>query len=373
MRINLSINSLNIKLVLASTLFFIINFNAISQIGIGTSTPNESSALDIKSNTSGILIPRISLTSTTDTNTIDGLEEVSLLLYNTATINDVTPGFYYWVGSKWLKISNIDTGDWSLTGNSNISQNTIFLGTLLPNQDIIFKTNNVNRMVLNSRQGQLIVGENIIGSSDNALLKISSDVEVGGGSVHFDGGIENIELRSQSQDWVLASFNKVQTSDSYFMFSRSDNTFEDPPFLISEDNFIAIGGGDTNPKDILHVVKDKNLTTTIRIDNDESRSSITPHTSLRLYDGDQLKGSFQHNNSTNILEIGHPETTGIVELISNSIKTMTLEKNSSVTIQSLMNIKPGPIPLNPIEGDVYYDITDQKLRVYNGSIWNDLN
>ncbi|PNQ72771.1 hypothetical protein C1T31_09680 [Hanstruepera neustonica] len=90
------------KLLLSLLLFFSFVVNA--QVGIGTINPHTSSILDIESTNSGVLLPRIGLTSTSDNSTITN-PEASLLIYNTSTVNDVTPGFYFWQNGKWNKIS----------------------------------------------------------------------------------------------------------------------------------------------------------------------------------------------------------------------------------------------------------------------------
>jgi hypothetical protein len=61
---------------------------------------DESAMLDISSTDKGMLIPRVILLSTTDVVTISS-PIVSLLVYNTNTVSDVVPGFYYWNGTKW--------------------------------------------------------------------------------------------------------------------------------------------------------------------------------------------------------------------------------------------------------------------------------
>src|SRR5690554_5059434 len=78
------------------------------QVGIGTLTPDNSSQLDVVANDKGILIPRISLTSTTDATTIKNGNVNSLLVFNTNTQNDITPGYYYWYVDKWMRIINHD-------------------------------------------------------------------------------------------------------------------------------------------------------------------------------------------------------------------------------------------------------------------------
>ncbi|MGB0427396.1 MAG: hypothetical protein ACPGEC_00535 [Flavobacteriales bacterium] len=53
-----------------------------------------------------MLIPRVALTSITDVSTITEGNVVSLMVFNTATISDVTPGFYFWAGSSWKRIQD---------------------------------------------------------------------------------------------------------------------------------------------------------------------------------------------------------------------------------------------------------------------------
>ncbi|MCT4665848.1 MAG: hypothetical protein N4A45_11505 [Flavobacteriales bacterium] len=73
---------------------------AIGQVGIGTITPDVSSKLDITATDKGLLIPRVSLTGSNDVTTIAN-PSTSLLVFNTATVGDISPGFYFYDGSKW--------------------------------------------------------------------------------------------------------------------------------------------------------------------------------------------------------------------------------------------------------------------------------
>jgi len=68
-----------------------------------THTPNASAVLDVYSTSKGMLIPNIALTGTTDAATIT-TPAVSLLVYNTATVSDVTPGYYYNSGTTGLPV-----------------------------------------------------------------------------------------------------------------------------------------------------------------------------------------------------------------------------------------------------------------------------
>ncbi|NHN24746.1 hypothetical protein FIA58_003570 [Flavobacterium jejuense] len=141
-----------------------------SQVGIGTTTPSASSALEIKSKNSGLLIPRISLLSTTDTTTITS-PATSLLIYNTATASDVTPGFYYW-DTVWKKIGSSvasATGSisgWDLTGNT-LSTGSEYLGTnnYYP---LLFKVNNSNFGRFHPNGG-LAIGSGATSNDNNSI------------------------------------------------------------------------------------------------------------------------------------------------------------------------------------------------------------
>lgn len=77
-------------------------------VGIGTSTPNASAALDITSTNKGILIPRVALTSTTDVTTISS-PTAGLMVYNTGAGALTYKGFAFWNGTEWRAVSNTPT------------------------------------------------------------------------------------------------------------------------------------------------------------------------------------------------------------------------------------------------------------------------
>jgi uncharacterized protein (TIGR02145 family) len=72
------------------------------------SSPNSSAMLDVSATNRGLLIPNIALTGTTDATTIT-TPAVSLLVYNTATVSTVTPGYYYNSGTTgspvWTRVA----------------------------------------------------------------------------------------------------------------------------------------------------------------------------------------------------------------------------------------------------------------------------
>jgi hypothetical protein len=118
-----------------------------SNVGIGIATPDASAKLDITSTNMGVLVPRVALTQTTSNAPVGASVATSLLVYNTATVNDVTPGYYYWGGSSWLRIATGSGGGsgWLLTGNGGTNASTNFIGTT-DAVDWVIRTNNSERI-----------------------------------------------------------------------------------------------------------------------------------------------------------------------------------------------------------------------------------
>ncbi len=79
-------------------------FSTGGMVGIGTNNPDGSTVLEVAGTDRGVLVPRVSLTSNTDTTTIAS-PAVSLLVYN---LNDgatgLDEGFVYWTGTQWQSV-----------------------------------------------------------------------------------------------------------------------------------------------------------------------------------------------------------------------------------------------------------------------------
>lgn len=127
------------------------NFTISQNIGISAngSDPATSAGLDVDFNNKGILIPRVSLVAVNSASPITS-PEISLMVYNTATSgispNNVTPGFYYWNGSIWLKLNATNTSSYTeedLRVTIDKGSNSAQLGSLngIPGPEIWFFRN----------------------------------------------------------------------------------------------------------------------------------------------------------------------------------------------------------------------------------------
>lgn len=123
----------NFKPNLQSIVLFILIFYAgvlQAQVGINTTNIGDGAMLDVKSDTTGILIPRVNILDLSTIAPINTAAEESLLVYNTNVTTG--KGFHYWDG-EWIAI-NFRDGDFYEEG------------TTRPPTDIaddVFRTGNV--------------------------------------------------------------------------------------------------------------------------------------------------------------------------------------------------------------------------------------
>lgn len=177
------------------TIVILTNTHSFSQVGIGTTTPNPSAALDITSATRGLLLPRVELTNTTLSTPLTS-HVAGMTVYNIApAINDVTPGLYYNDGTKWISIDQTQNNDWSLTGNSGTAIGTNFLGTT-DNVDLSIKTANTERIRVKNN-GKIGIAES---NPTHASLEIGGNLIIGdtytGGTAVAKAGGATIEGRT---------------------------------------------------------------------------------------------------------------------------------------------------------------------------------
>ena len=120
------------------TLFFLIYVFNLCVSAQGTSinasgTPaDQSSMLDVNASDKGILIPRIALTDTSDATTIQ-LPAVSLLIYNTTSVNGLVQGYFYNAGTpaspRWKQLlpnpanADLSMANFKITNLATCTQN----------------------------------------------------------------------------------------------------------------------------------------------------------------------------------------------------------------------------------------------------------
>lgn len=182
-------NLINLSLIAVSlTLCTVVSSQNVA-INTSGAIANSSAILDVSSNNTGILVPRLALTITTSSTPVTA-PLTSLLIYNTATVADVTPGYYYWGGAAWIRLDSKEN-DWMLNGNSGtndpsapatygvtaIGSTENWIGTSDAN-DVVVGTNNIERLRVKQTTGNVGVG------TANPLQKMHIV-----GNLRFDGDL----------------------------------------------------------------------------------------------------------------------------------------------------------------------------------------
>ena len=167
------------KHVIYSLVFF--TQISLAQVGINTTSPDNSSVLDIEATDKGLLIPRIALANITTT-MLDGVNTAAtgLLIYNTnvAVVGGNGVGFYLFNGTAWEKLTT--TAD-AATGDADFFEE----GTTAAPDDI-----NDDLYTL----GNLAIGKN---TADYPLDIIASGAR--GTSVLMDGTDNNIKVATRNE------------------------------------------------------------------------------------------------------------------------------------------------------------------------------
>jgi parallel beta-helix repeat protein len=187
-----------ISSILFTTNLFLPQQTRAQNVGISSTgaVPNSSAMLDVSSTNTGLLIPRVSLTITTSNAPVGAGIATSLLVYNTATVNDVTSGYYYWDGSKWVRLQDgASADDWHINGNNNTTSGTNFIGTTNL-QDLDIRTNGIIRTRITTK-GQI------------ETMNTGNSVFIG------EEAGENDDLSSNQNVFVGYNSGKANTSGSH--------------------------------------------------------------------------------------------------------------------------------------------------------------
>lgn len=176
----------------------VINTSTNASINATGTPANVSAMLDVSSLNKGILVPRVTLSTTISYLPIVGPPTNSLLVYNTTTAgtipNNVVPGFYYWDGSlnRWVALGSGSGGSgnaWLLFGNGGTIPGTNFIGTT-DLKDLVFKRGGFEAGRLNNSNTSWGLGcliSNTLGNSNTATGVSALNANTEGGENTANG------------------------------------------------------------------------------------------------------------------------------------------------------------------------------------------
>ncbi len=173
-------------------LFILVSTLIYGQVGIGTTSPDSSSILDITSVQAGLLIPRM---TEAQRNAIPTPAE-GLMIYQTDV---ATKGFYYYDGTAWSRISFTGIGAFEKTGtvihngSDFDSEDFVFGSTQLDNDPGTGDDN--NRVFFDKSHGAFRAGRTNGDEWDSSNLGTNSFAtgwnNIASGSTSFAGGESN--------------------------------------------------------------------------------------------------------------------------------------------------------------------------------------
>ncbi len=225
----------NIKLILLLCFFVQVTVSAQVKIGDNPNTINSASLLELETTNKGFVLPRVQLTNIATTSPLPSGLLTGTVVYNTnaSVVGGDGIGTYVWNGSAWKLAENrlLISAVWSLTGNAGTNSGTNFLGTT-DNVSIRFKTNNIERMVIDSN-GRVGIGTTnplnalsviatnplyLSGLQATSTLSTDSVLTINGGVVK-KAPVSNITGGGGGSGWLTTGNDNTTVNSNSFLGS----------------------------------------------------------------------------------------------------------------------------------------------------------
>lgn len=153
------------------------------------STASSSAILDVKSDSKGLLLPRM---TKTQKNAI-ATPATGLLVFQTGP--DST-GFHYYNGSQWLWLDPFVSNTWKIKGNTGTDTAVNFLGTT-DNMPLRFKQNNIRLAQWDLNAGNYFIGD---GAGVLKQPQMQNSIAIGDSALAFSGDL----LSTSTSDYTVA-------------------------------------------------------------------------------------------------------------------------------------------------------------------------
>jgi len=235
-----------LPIILILSLYLCLTVRSQNNVGINddNSSPKASAMLDVYSTTKGLLIPRIALTVTTTAAPVTS-PEASLLVYNTATAGDVTPGYYYWNGSKWVRLT---TGTDAKQNYNLVTKSAN--ATLLKTENLVLASGNIILTlpaITSADNGLEIIIKNVGTYTDLITVKPQATKKIDATDSSILSRWRDITYIASGSNWIVRE--KESRTDNYLEVSATGSfttIAEVVAFLnlhMSGPTVVSIGGG----------------------------------------------------------------------------------------------------------------------------------
>lgn len=214
----------------------ILSVTITAQVGIGTLTPNVSAQLDIKSDSKGLLIPRLNIDNLSTASPVSSATiNESLLVYNTNSTSG--KGFYYWNGRLWEKLVDLAT----------VSS---LIDTQVDNQQIksfFLNSSNILTLELENAGSKSVDLSSLLGENELLTGKgspISNSIDPATGILYVDTNSGEI-YSSDGNSWSPILSTGVDGKSAYQTWLDAGNTGTEADFITSLKGDTGAAGQDT--------------------------------------------------------------------------------------------------------------------------------
>ena len=274
------------KKILSIFLVFGIYQSVIAQnVGIGTTTPDNSAVLDVSSTSKGMLIPRM---TTAQKNAIAS-PATGLIVFDTNL-----SAFYFYNGSAWVPVSSGGSGDWITSGNN----------------------------IYNSNSGNVGIGT----STPNTRLHVDGNLRVSTGNLSIDNSIGSFYFRTANQNRGFFEMRGANY-DVNIGTSPLNNTGEFSIQTNGLDRMKVLPGGNvgigiSNPLEKLDVNGNIRTNSSLIIDN--------PNAIMQLKSGGDNKGFMQLSGDNLRLGTNNGNTNGRMVFRFNGVDRMAIDAKGNL-------------------------------------------
>jgi hypothetical protein len=217
-------------------LLLVLTSPIFAQIGVGTTTPNTSSVLDVSSSNRGFLLPRVALTSNTDVTTVASPIK-GLIVYNKGTGGLAQEGVYVWNGFFWkpfvYETGNSFGGD--VSGRPGVNQVVGIRG-----KSVVFASPSTTQLLRFN-------GTNWVNSDDVSSQNWLMTGNVSTTGSNYLGTVDDTKMTLKSFNESFFEFGKRQTLGLTQGYTDYTDNNQFVTHLLSAMQFEASGAGSYKP------------------------------------------------------------------------------------------------------------------------------
>jgi hypothetical protein len=379
--------------------------NAQQKIGGSVSAADPAAYLqlgDANGSTKGFLPSRVALTDRLLWTPMSGTPVAGMIVFNITSggANSLDTGLVVWEG-KWnplsFQSSSAAASYWRLTGNATTTS-TATLGTAVGNanflgttnaQNMIIGTNNTTRMIIDQSNNAyggsgttkvapnagntFVWGQNNIDSSNYAVIGgLHNTIGTGSNSSAIFGS--NHYISNSSRAFIAGDSNEISNSTGAVALglqntvnnSSNGNIVMGLTNTINNSNNGSVAMGQSNAVNSSNSGVAIGQTNAVNSNNGIAigqTNAVNLSSSVAIGQTNTLNGS-------NSVAIGQGNIVNNSNSMALGTNVITTETNQLVLgFNSMVLPKAASAPAQPVLGQAYFDTTINKLRVWDGSTW----